>query len=618
MKKEITSLYAGRIEISIGGIKIQPKQVSIKKSLTTVTDTFAFSVPMSNDNGEITYIPNVFGLPIDVYVNGEFYVGGILINRTLNGTDIECECSTHGWQLDNSDIYKETSYDGSNLGDFIVDTCNTNFAEEWEVFIKVGEEDKLSKIKEKFSIYTYEDKDLNPDLKKVSKTAFELLYPRKDIILTKNELNKIGYTRKKILFAIYDPHNLYDTKINIFANNNEKITSSCSQTVFDYIKSVTKNVNVFIKCIGLYDDLKDKLLPTNMYNIPKEIEGLHITKTYVLMLYRPGIDADVLNPLKKTETFLSTQQNTVELTTPQYSTTGIMLTAPSTKINQYFTYAFLNQIGYVTNNGTENSNCISDVKEQYSGINEHSIYILRSKKDKSTLISSREIGEDTKKETIQKLSEKNQYVSKNKFDSVNQLGTIKNIFIEESLTEEGLKKRLNYEINAIKAESYKVTATVVGYTMDMNFAKVNYWENTGNIFWDFNRKVIVNSPDQGINNLSLIVGDMEMCYDSSRGAYTNLTLIQPLSYSTIELSALEENNHKKKEAQKRAESIKKNKLASFLYGPYRVLVDWNENITDLILPEKYEQYNIFRHIGEKSDEYTGIDFNAAKKRSRRQ
>ena len=202
----------------------------------------------------------------------------------------------------------------------------------------------------------------------------------------------------------------------------------------------------------------------------------------------------------------------------------------------------------------------------------------------STLISSREIDEDIKKETIQKMSEKNQYVSKNRFDSVNQLGTIKNIFIEENLTEEGLKKRLNYEINAIKAESYKVIATVVGYTMDMNFAKVNYWENTGNIFWDFNRKVIVNSPDQGINNLSLIVGEMEMCYDSSRGAYTNLTLIQPLSYSTIELSALEENNHKKKEAQKRAESIKKNKLTSFLYGPYRVLVDWNENITDLILP----------------------------------
>ena len=612
MKKEITSLYAGRIEISIGGIKIQPKQVSVKKSLTTVTDTFAFSVPMSNDNGKITYIPNVFGLPIDVYVNGEFYIGGILINRTLNGTDIECECSTHGWQLDNSDIYKETSYDGSNLGDFIKNVCNTNFFDEYDINITVHDfvETFSDESIENFFNKVYENNN-SKDLE-FEKKIFK--YVKTDVVINSDKLEQLGYTRKKIFFAIYDPHDLYNTKIDIFTNNNEKMTSSCTQTVFDYIKSVTKNVNVFVKCIGLYDDLKDKLLPTKMYNIPKEIKDLHITKTYVLMLYRPGIEADVLNPLKKTETFIQTR-NTVELTTPLSTKTGIMLrTGPYTKVNQYFTYAFLKQIGYVTNDGTENSNCISDVKEQYSGINEHSIYILRSKNDKSSLISSREIDEDIKKETIQKMSEKNQYVSKNRFDSVNQLGTIKNIFIEENLTEEGLKRRLSYEINAIKAESYKITATVVGYTMDMNFAKVNYWENTGNIFWDFNRKVIVNSPEQGINNLSLIVGEMEMCYDSSRGAYTNLTLIQPLSYSARELGLSDELIGRQKYADKYWEKLEDSKVKLFLYGFRRGIVDYSENLVNGLINVVTDTPNKkWLNYGEKMDNDFGLDYKSMKR-----
>lgn len=595
MKNEATSLYAGKIEISINGIRMKPKRISIRKSLKTVTDTFSFIVPTENSNGEVSYIPNLFGLNIDVYVNDEFYIGGILINRALKGTDIECECSTHGWQLSNSDIFEEEEYKGNVLGDFINEACKNNLKIEYSATTLKTVQNISPVLYSALKEYKYSDQ--NQVSKEVS--VDNSYQGNIDFCFINDVLVPVVYQKKLVQFVIYDPYGLYNTKLNIFLNNKDnKIKSEYGETIFEYIKKVTKNLNVFVKCIGLFKDLKPKLNVQKIYPEPINDERTYV---YVLLLYRPGIDKEIFSwdKIEKDRVFQTQISKDI--------TTGKPIGPQSVVTAKYFTYEYLKEIGYITNDGTNKSNCINDPTELYSGKNEHSVYILRNKKNKN--IASAKGIEDEK--AIKELTEKDILFSKSRFNSVNKLGTIKNLFVDEDLTEYAMKRRLNYEINAIKAESYKIEAKVIGYTMDMNFEKANYSEKEKNIFWDFNRVVIVNSPAQGIDDLKLIVGEMEMVYDSNNGAYTNLTLIPPLSYNASELNVEDEYIGKKIKAEARAKSINDSKLKLALYGAARGIVEVLDEMTEFVLPKDTAEKYRGNSFGKRMDDWSGINFKEA-------
>lgn len=516
MKKNITSLYAGKIEIAIVGERITPKSITIKKSIETVTDTFTFVVPMVSNERDRYFIPNIFGLEVDVYVNDEFYVGGILINRTVSGTEIKCECSTHGWQLTTSEIYQETIYKGEEIGKFIGDVCNKNFKISYEVVkAAAATTPTLNFVKGGECI-----RDEIPGF----------CMPR---ITIENEEIQLKYEKRTIHFAIYDPFALGKTKISLVTNNDKGITAKYEQTVFDYIKSITNNSNIFIKCIGLLDQIKDNLFDRYLYNKPESTSSEESFIVYVLMIFRPGIDADLSSKRITTHYApLTTMEKDIWANSER----------PQTKAGyKYFTNEYLVRTGYVTNDGTENSNCLQDPEENFNGMNEYTTYMLRVK-NSSEHVSTKDLLEEKDRKSLleatELMREKRQYFDVLKYNNVNFLGTLKNITIDRSLGEEYMKKRLVYELNKIRAESYNIKATVIGYTMDSNFKDVNYCEGKENIFWDFNRKVIVNSPSQGIINRQLIVGELEMNYDTSKGAYTNLKLIPPQSYSSFELGEL--------------------------------------------------------------------------------
>ncbi len=556
MKKEATSLYAGKIFIKIFDEILYPKSISIKKNISTVTDSFSFTIPIVNENGYETYIPNFLGLKIDVYVNDCFYVSGILLNRRVKNNYITCECSTHGWQLCNSDIYESEEYTGGDcLGDFIKNTCEKNFVCTYQPTIEsIKENRNLSPIiktrketiigENKQYTYKYFDNSKTMKIKKELQNTSDKIF---NIILN-GQLYKSNLEKKYIQFVLYDPFNLYNTKISVFSKKNKR-TSSYDQTVFDYIKSITKNINVFVKCIGLYSDIKEYLVDQYIYPKPNNTKE---TIVYVLLLYRPGIDADIYNPLKL--------QYNLKQSIPAYgnwSYTKMPFLYTASRNTKWFTYAFMELTGYVTNDGTDNSNCLEELTEEYSGSNEYSVYILRNKEGQFLAANGQGIYD---KESIETMRQKDLYFNKSKYLGQNLMGNIKNIFVEENLTEYAASRRLNYEINAMRAESYRIQAKVIGYTIDMNFAKVNYCEEKQDKFWEINRKVIVNSPAQGINNLSLIVGELEINYDSDSGAYTNLTLIPPLSYNASELNTEDfkkEENKKILEKKKEEAKIKK-------------------------------------------------------------
>lgn len=533
--KEKTSLYAGEIYLKMGGIVIRPSSVTIKKSLTTVTDTFSFTVPMWNDNGDVVQIPNTFGLTIDVYVNDTFYVGGILLRRIVQDNDIYCECSTHGWQLDNSDVLGEIEAETKTLGDFILTTCEQNFKNQFTVYLTDIEDQKLiPQLIEGKNFY-------NTVLSKI-KNNESVRSP--EICFSINSYKKIlkvpEYTKKEIKFLLYDPYNLKNIKLSdyiVAEDKKNKIKSEYGQTVFQHIKSVTKNINVFVKCIGLYEQIKDRLDPDKLYR-QMEANELNGRITYVLLLYRPGIDKDIYDSFLKESEVYQTGFSSSKLELENNKTIDIIRIRPNEKVKLY-TRQYNKTIGSVFNDKTkaDSCNCLEEPIEEYSAINQYTNYILLDKNKKPFIYEEEYLENDP--EILKSLKKQNLIIPFYQYNQLYNLGTYKTIKVEKSLTEACVKLRLAYEVNKAKAESYKVTARVIGFTMDMNFAKAHYSENIGTNFWDFGKLVHVYSPKQMLD-LYLTVEEMEMHYDSQEGAYTNLTLTYPFAYSAEELNYDEE------------------------------------------------------------------------------
>lgn len=563
--KKISSLYAGDIKVNIGSVFFRPKRISIKKRLDTVTDSFSFTVPARNENGLNFFIPNVFGLEVSVYVNDEFYVDGILINRRVSNNEITCECSTQGWQLGNSDIYIETEYNGNCIGDFILETCNANFFDTNHIILRNGLPPDIQKNGESYealeaTLY-HAYKDVHNSLKEITYNIPGLIVSN---IILNGALKEVIKKTKRVQFAIYDPFFLYQTNISDFQNpkdtQNNKIKSDYHQSVFEYIKSVTKNVNIFIKCIGKYQNIKDKIEKTRLF--PSSITDNSDILCYVLLLYRPGIDYN-----------LELYEDIAPVSSRTYDNTN------QTQVYKYYTYQYMKDIGYVVDDNSSKRNCAEAIEEEYSGSENYSIYILRGQYVPENIMYRD--GQKPDRKAIDELSKKDMYFSKVRYDSTCYLGNVKNIFVDDNVTEYGAARRLNYEINRIKAESYSIKAKVYGYTLDMDVSKVNYWERGGkNRFWDVNRTAIVKAPNIGIYEQKMIVGEMEMVYDSESGAYTNLTLISPLSYSAEELQ-YDINQEKYREERKRIEyqnEVAKNKKIDFspaksTYNPLKQIIN---------------------------------------------
>jgi len=477
---EIVSIRNKNGQDKIIGKKLIPNSAKIGINFGDICYSIEFTVP--NITGY--FVPMINGVEIKVYLDGEFRCGGYIIGQETKKNSVSYKAIGYGYEITKTFCLPLTGYTkGISVSTFILQTIRQN------------------------------------------------LIKRKKIIIVSNETEKRTevYTRNvRVAFVLYDPNNLGDEIINI------QTESKYEENILSYLNNFIKPSNLFIRCLGNFDDMKGYIKENILNN------------TINNNILSNNISLDDPNDLGLREQTVFV----LELYKPITKQTGGSITLDSDKKYDFS----IKSEGYISDNIINQQ---PTFRIDYS--NRYGCYFATSKNQPNINTGTN-----------------NAYAE----DPVINDGTATVIKFDLNLDINRLQSLLYYEVNKRIAESFTYDCTVIGFRQGLNIFNVNNGIEKGNLaFWDINHSIKVTDNSNGVKNNQFLIKGLVMNWGKS-GATTNLNLTLPNAYTQEKPPAQLESEYL--DEIKREEEKRKNFVFSKKEG-YGIYLDRNiknkENVT---------------------------------------
>jgi len=483
------------------------------------TGQFSIKVPNSYRH----YIPAIPYIGVDLYIDDSYYTTGYLTAGNIGNSDgnsynfIGC-----GYQVVKTDITINTTTNTSDmsLNEFIDNTINSNLVS-----------NITCKINEKFY-----------------NTA------------NNSELREMN-------FIIYDPFDLGIYPLSNFIQKNPEATKT-NVNMLDYIRTMTQNDNIFLKCLGKYDKIKSRLDPSKIYNRARQIAvtnldvpGLQKTAlsrniknffTNLKEVYAPGVSVNVT---PKDNFVIMLWKPQVNSSYNPFRAISIAEQDDKTnKLTRRVVVNYENEWKYTKAYEMLTKQKLYDYQNNQVGATPETqptfeIANLNYLRDnyKNNLLGEPVLNfnfADRFQCYIAEGQETNLENNVNQTSSIEPLsmsdpglndGTTKRISFKDNPNAYSISQLLGYEVNKRISNSVDIEVEVIGFKQGLTAKRViDGIDRTRLKFWGVNQTVYLNSNGL-VNNIKcfLLVSSITMSYDNSNGATTRLKLVLPESYTEI-------------------------------------------------------------------------------------
>lgn len=520
------------IQIACSSELITPQDWSYEESLGDLTGSFSITLP---DTPKYSF-PSVPFLEARCFIDGQFFKGGYLVQSREEDTTWTHTFIGYGYQLAKVSITNALTFnlDGT-VNSFLDNLIKNNI--------------KSQKVVGYLHKYIEDSRDIIGREKNIANYLFHSLLKGIEDVAD----NEVTY--QPIQFLIYDPFDLGVVQIKDFQKDKVK-NQNIGLTILDYVAPILKIDNIFLKCLGKYEDLK--LDDNKIYNKPANFRRDAVY--FVIQLWRPNYNS--YNIMEKDVTATQSQQNSYQISVPGSSpltqgsdgekimnvynpnqyliTKDVVAKNNSRVVTDYSTIAGTSNysagflaLGFTTYSNIEIYNRIQQPVYDIAEIN----YIQNSS-------SSNVIKKPVRNYDYQKRYDC--YIAQNgeinnsedgavtlfgdKDPSIND-GSTTIIKFDSAVAGQSVPVLLRYEMNKRISESYNISCLVLGYRHGLNANNVNHGvTKKDKPLWGVNQLVKLKSQSQGIEDLYL-VENINMTFNSQSGCLTELKLVLPSSYS---------------------------------------------------------------------------------------